>query len=121
MRITTGILVLALLLPVSPLAVARDAHAASGQRSAGAEFGLGVTAVVCSVVYGPVKTVYAVLGTIAGGMAWVFTTGDRHETARRIIQPALRGDYVVTPEHLTNDDVLSFVGRDPTTDPYPYN
>lgn len=121
MRITIAILVLALLLPVSPVAVTRDAHAASSDRSAGTEFGLGVAAIACSVIYGPVKTVYALLGTVAGGMAWVFTTGDRHQTARRIIQPALRGDYVVTPGHLTNEEVLSFVGRDPTTDPYPYN
>jgi hypothetical protein len=56
--------------------------------------------------------VYAVLGSATGGLAYLLTGGDGH-TARNITQKAVRGDYVVTPEHLTAEQPLVFVGIDP--------
>ncbi len=70
-------------------------------------------------IYGPVKVIYAVLGTATGGLAWVLTGGNR-AAARAIIQPAVRGDYVVVPENLTNDKPLHFAGRDPERYPSAY-
>ena len=93
--------------------------AASAAQSVGSEFMFGTGAVLCSLIYGPAKVIYGVLGATVGGLAWVLT-GGRSDTARSIIQPALRGDYVVTPENLSGDRPLSFVGRDPQTEPYPY-
>ena len=90
-------------------------HPASAQgqpRHAAVHFALGTVAVATSVVYGTAKVVYAVLGSATGGVAWLLTGGDS-DTARRIIQPAVRGDYVVTPAHLTAERSLEFVGRDP--------
>jgi hypothetical protein len=94
--------------------------AAQETRSAGAEFGLGVASVVCTVGYGIVKTAYAIAGSTIGGLAWLATARDRDQTARGIIQPAVRGDYVVTPDHLTGQRALVFFGRDPVYDPNPY-
>ena len=82
------------------------------ERNAATQFALGAGSVLCTFVYGTVKTVYAVVGTVTGGLAWALT-GGRGDVARAIIQPALRGDYVVTPEHLTTERPLVFAGRDP--------
>jgi hypothetical protein len=82
------------------------------ERSAAAQFGLGAGSVLCTVVYGTVKTVYAIFGTLTGGVAWALT-GGRSDVAREIIQPAVRGDYAVTPDILTGQQPLVFVGRDP--------
>ncbi len=92
-------------------AVAQDA-----ERGATMEFCLGVSSLALTLPYGLVKVVYALGGTLTGGVAWVLT-GGRNEVARAIIQPAVRGDYVIIPEHLTNDRALVFVGRDPSREP----
>ena len=78
-------------------------------------YGLGVGAVLCTLVYGPVKVVYATLGSLTGGVAWLLT-GGRTDVPREIIQPAIRGDYVVTPEHLTFNQPLMFVGKEHALD-----
>ena len=78
-------------------------------------YGLGVGSVLCTLVYGPVKVVYATLGSITGGFAYLLT-GGRLDVPREIIQPAIRGDYVVTPEHLTFNQPLMFVGKERALD-----
>ena len=86
--------------------------ARAGERNAVEQFGLGAGSVLCTVVYGTVKTVYAIVGTLTGGVAWALT-GGRSDVARDIIQPAVRGDYAITPDILTGQQPLVFVGRDP--------
>ncbi len=81
-------------------------------RSAGGEFGLGLSSLILTLPYGFVKATYAVVGSVTGGLAWAIT-GGRNEVARAIIQPALRGDYVIVPEHLLTERPLIFVGRNP--------
>jgi hypothetical protein len=78
-------------------------------------YGLGVGSVLCSLVYGPAKVMYATLGAITGGLAWALT-GGRTDVPREIIEPAIRGDYVVTPEHLTFNQPLMFVGHERALD-----
>jgi hypothetical protein len=103
-----GFLSLALVLA---LTVATSVRAEEKQeRNLGAHYGLGVGAAICSIVYGPVKIVYATLGSITSGFAWLFT-GGRTDIAREIITASVRGDYVVTPENLTFNEPLQFTGR----------
>ncbi len=78
-------------------------------------YGLGVGSVFATLVYGPVKVMYATLGSITGGLAYLLT-GGRLDVPREIIQPAVRGDYVVTPEHLTFNQPLLFVGKERALD-----
>jgi len=80
--------------------------------SAGAEAGFGILAGLCSLVYAPVKVIYAVGGAVVGGFAWVFSAGD-NDVARAVVTPAVRGDYVVTPSVLRGEDSLEFIGKDP--------
>lgn len=81
------------------------------ERNTAATYGLGLGSVLCSLVYGPVKVVYATLGAVVGGTAWVLT-GGRSDVAREIIEPSVRGDYIVTPKHLTMEEPLAFTGRE---------
>ena len=92
-------------------AVAQDA-----ERGATMEFALGVSSFALTLPYGLVKLTYALAGSLTAGLPGVLT-GGRTEIARAIIQPAVRGDYVIVPEHLTNDRALVFVGRDPSREP----
>ena len=104
-----------LLIAASAGAVLAPAPAhAQENRHAAAHMGLGMGAFLCTIPYGLVKSVYALGGTLTGGLAWVLT-GGRNEIARAIIQPAVRGDYVVVPENLTMEKPLIFSGSDPAT------
>jgi hypothetical protein len=86
--------------------------AASAEENLGSEAGLGAGSALCTLIYGPVKVVYATLGLIFGGIAWGLSGGDR-EVLDAITVPSVRGDYVVTPAHLTGSRELEFFGRRP--------
>jgi len=73
---------------------------------------IGAGAAVCSLLYSPAKLVFAGLGTVVSGMAWLMTGFDS-EVARPIFYSAVRGDYVITPAHLEGRRGVEFVGRDP--------
>src|SRR5262245_50697380 len=104
------------LLSASVVAAPMSARAEDApERNIMMQYGLGVGSVLCSLVYGPVKVVYATLGSVTGGMAWLLT-GGRTDVPREIIQPAIRGDYIVTPEHLTFNQPLEFVGHEGALD-----
>jgi hypothetical protein len=79
---------------------------------AGTELGRGLVCVLGNLVYMPVKTIYAAGGALVAGGAWVFSGGDGDVT-RPIVDASLRGDYVITPRHLSGQDRLEFVGRSP--------
>jgi hypothetical protein len=88
------------------------------ERSAGAEAGLGALSFVGTLFYGTAKCVYAGLGALTGGFAYVLSGGNP-DLSRVLLQRSLRGDYVITPEILTGQKPLVFVGRDPETEPSP--
>jgi hypothetical protein len=76
------------------------------------EGGWGVLAATVSLLYGPLKVVYAGTGLLIGGMAWGLTGGDQ-EVMNAIITSCVRGDYVITPGHLRGEQRIEFLGRDP--------
>jgi len=94
-----------------------DARAA--EESAWVESGLGIGSVASTFLWGTAKTIVAVAGSATAGLAYLFT-GFNSRAARPILQASLRGDYVVTPDHLRGLKPLTFVGRDPRYEPYPY-
>lgn len=105
-RAATWLVVLAIgLAPVS----------ASADDNIGEDLGLGLGSVLCSVVYAPVKVVYAVGGLIVGGFGWAFSGGD-NTVATSIIDPAVRGDYIITPDILRGRQRLEFYGGEPKDD-----
>jgi hypothetical protein len=76
------------------------------------EAGLGALAAVSTLVYGPVKVLYAVGGLLVGGLAWGLSGGDG-DVLKAVVTPAVRGDYVLTPALLRGDRPIEFFGRDP--------
>lgn len=80
--------------------------------SAAREFGLGTALVLGNLLYGPAKLVYATGGSLIAGMAYAFSGGDG-EVAVPILNAAIRGDYLIQPDHLRGQRDLEFVGRDP--------
>jgi len=89
--------------------VGAPAHATE---SAAAQAGLGLGSFAASLLYAPVKIIYATGGLIVGGFAYALTAGDL-ETAQTIWIPSTLGDYVITPSMLTGDETPQFIGRDP--------
>jgi hypothetical protein len=76
------------------------------------EGGIGAVAALSTLIYGPVKLCYATLGLVVGGAAWGLSGGDA-EVLDAVITAAVRGDYVVTPEHIRMERGLEFYGRAP--------
>lgn len=87
--------------------------AAGDENRFATDFGLGVGAFFTNLVYMPVKFVYATLGGITGGFAYVLT-GFNYDIAKGIWVPSTGGDYVVTPTMLRGDEPIYFSG---TTQP----
>ena len=88
---------------------------APAQADTASEAGWGIGSALSSLVYAPVKVVYAILGTVFGGLAWGLSGGDS-EVFNAVIIPSVRGDYVVTPSHLRGEQPLAFLGRAPGYD-----
>ena len=82
------------------------------------ESGLGAAAAISSLVYGPIKLIYALGGLVVGSFAWAFTAGDS-EVAEKVFTRSLRGTYVITPEILVGEERLVFIGRDVHETPAP--
>ena len=87
-------------------------QAAPARANTASEAGLGAVSAIFSLVYGPVKIVYAVVGSTVAGLSWVLSGGDG-DVAGPILNAAVRGDYVITPSHLRGEQSLEFVGRPP--------
>lgn len=100
MRVSVIVGVLVLVLQASPVRA----------ESTGSNGGWGSAAAICSLVYGPVKMVYSVMGVVFGGFSWVLSGGDT-EVMTAVISPAVRGDYVITPSHLRGEIPVEFIGR----------
>jgi len=99
-----ALLVAALVLALQPGPAAAESTASSA--------GLGAASALCSLVYAPVKLVYATMGMVFGGLAWGLSGGDS-DVLKAVLLPAVRGDYVVTPSHLRGQTPLEFFGRQP--------
>lgn len=64
---------------------------------------------VATILYFPLKAAFAIGGGIVGGLAYAFSGGSE-QTAKNIWIPSMYGTYVITPEHLTGDRAVRFLG-----------
>jgi hypothetical protein len=85
---------------------------AAAEQGLGETAGYGVGAALASVFYIPAKVTYAGLGLLTGGVGYLLS-GGRADVANNIIYPAVRGNYVVTPNNLKGTEPLYFVGAPP--------
>lgn len=68
-----------------------------------------VASVAATIVYFPFKSVYALGGGIVGGLAYLLSGGSE-QTAKSIWIPSMYGTYFISPEHLTGERPVRFVG-----------
>lgn len=103
---------LSVVLAATPSTAALQAGASADESSFWTDAGLGVTAALGSIVYAPIKLVYATVGGVVGVLAYVVTLGSS-ETANAIWEPTMGGNYVLTPGILAGDEEFHFNGQPP--------
>ena len=81
--------------------------------------GMGAASAVSTILYFPFKAAFAIGGGIVGGFAYVFS-GFSEETAKNIWIPSMYGTYIITPEHLTGDRSVRFLGVAAESEGVPY-
>ena len=85
------------------------ATAETGEGGAASSFFFGMTAGLLTLVYTPIKVVYAVTAIPVSGLTYVWSVGDS-EMAGRVLTSGTQGTFVVTPGHLKGKASLDFVG-----------
>ena len=70
----------------------------------------GAAAALVSLVYCPLKLFYAASGITLGSGSYLWTWGDQ-DAAMAVVNTAVGGDYVVTPEVLMGSADLRFTGQ----------
>src|SRR6185369_12900820 len=93
----------------------RSAYASEGNPNPAAAFGWGMAAVGTNLGYIPAKFLYATGGSLVSLIAWGVSAGNS-DVALGILQPALTGTWVVTPEMLKGDAPILYVG--PSYEPH---
>ena len=86
---------------------APPARAASGYL---VQCGWGLAAIGANAFYMPAKLVYATLGGLTGGFAYLLTVGNG-DAAQGILSPAIGGTYVLSAEMLQGDEPIFFSGE----------
>lgn len=76
----------------------------------GSQFGWGMATIVANAFYIPAKLVYATIGGVTGGLAYVLTIGNS-KAVEGIWSPSLGGTYVLSPEMLRGDQPVLFSGE----------
>lgn len=85
---------------------------ASASNDEASEIGINAASAGLTLLYGPLKLTYSALGLVFGGIAYGLSGGDS-DVFKAVVTPAVRGDYIVTPKHVRQEESLEFVGRDP--------
>jgi len=77
----------------------------------GTASGAGMLAMsgLSTLLYFPLKAVFAIGGGIVGGLAYVFSGGNE-QAAKSIWDTSLYGTYVITPDHLQGNRPIRFLG-----------
>ena len=116
-RLAIGVLAVALVLGTGRPVLAQaeedgaQLHELSTHEEPGpaASLGWGMAAVGTNLGYMPAKMIYALAGGFVGLLAWGVTAGNS-DVAMGILQPALGGTWVLTPEMLRGEQPIMFIG-----------
>ena len=71
--------------------------------------GMQVAAGFSTLLYFPLKAVFAICGGIVGGLAYAFSGGNE-QAAKSIWNTSLYGTYLITPDHLQGNRPIRFLG-----------
>ena len=98
--------------------LAQQAQSDEETESTAKQYGLGVASVFTSLPYSIGKFVFATMGGIFGGFAWVFSGGNQR-AANAVWDTSMRGTYVISPRHLKGEEPIRFLGVPPVRDEAP--
>ena len=73
------------------------------------DLGLQIAGGALSLLYSPVKILYAGIGGVVGGFAYILSAGDE-EVADSIWVASFDGTYFLTPAHLKGEETVYFKG-----------
>jgi len=108
----TALIILCIYVIMSVPAVhAEDTSDDSGTELTVSDTGMEAASAVATIVYFPVKAVFALAGGIVGGLTYAFTAGDE-EATNKVWHTSMEGDYMVEPENLSGEKPLNFIGPD---------
>ncbi len=91
-------------------AVSRLEPVETTENSEDSSFGLHIASGALSILYTPIKLVYAGLGGLMGGMAYMVTGGNEQVT-QSIWDASVQGTYWLTPQHLQGHVPIHFKGE----------
>lgn len=75
--------------------------------------GMDAASAVATIVYFPVKAAFSLAGGVVGGLTYAFTGGDE-EATKKVWDASMGGDYSISPENLTGEEPVHFMGPSPT-------
>ena len=102
----TALIVLCIFVMTAPAVYAEET---SGKDFTVSDTGMDVASGLATVVYFPAKAVFALGGGLVGGLTYAFTGGNE-EATNKVWDASMKGDYRVTPENLTGEKPLRFIG-----------
>lgn len=124
LSVTTGVKAVALILilalssiTMAPPAWSQETTTSDGTSEGGnaSSAAMGAAAGLSTLLYLPLKAVFAIGGGIVGGLAYAFSGGNEN-AAKSIWTTSLYGTYIITPEHLRGDKPIRFLGVADTND-----
>ncbi len=84
--------------------------AENSDTSDNSSLGLQIASGALSILYMPVKVVYAGVGGLVGGMVYLVTAGNE-SAAQSVWDASLKGTYWLTPDHLQGNEPVRFKGE----------
>lgn len=91
-------------------AVAEPVVAENSGNSDDSSLGLQIASGALSILYTPVKVVYAGVGGLFGGFVYLLTGGNE-PAAQSVWDASLKGTYWLTPDHLQGNEPVRFKGE----------
>ncbi|MGA6827607.1 hypothetical protein ACO9S2_08325 [Nitrospira sp. NS4] len=71
--------------------------------------GMQVASVLATIPYFACKGAFAIVGGVVGGLTYVFS-GLNENAAKNVWTTSMYGTYIITPEHLSGDKAIRFLG-----------
>ncbi len=71
--------------------------------------GMQAAAGFSTLLYFPLKAVFAITGGIVGGLTYALSGGNE-QAAKSVWDTSLRGTYIITPDHLQGNRPIRFLG-----------
>jgi hypothetical protein len=107
-----GITYCSVLVPAWSHSSSDDTSSSDTHQGPASGAGMRAASAAATILYFPFKAAFAIAGGLVGGLAYVFSAFSE-PTAKSVWLSSMGGTYVITPEHLTGDRPVRFMGVAP--------